>query len=116
MTGTPAAAPVVVTDPRGAELDLADAYGAAVFAEEARDQVHGILSALQDTLDNDKLDDPRPFIKAALLLLKAPLSTIGTGTSQVRVSLAALNANLSRPLAFVPEPEEWDVELAQPRW
>lgn len=107
---------VIITDPRRAEGCLADAYNASVYAEEARDQVHGILSALRVALDNDKMDDPRPFIMAALTLLKSPLSVIGTGTSQVRTSLKALNACLSEPLDFVEAPEDWDVELARPHW
>lgn len=107
---------VIITDPRRAEGCLADAYHAAEWTEEARAQVHGILSALVDTLSNDKLDDPRPFIDAALLTLKRPLATIATGAEQVRTSLVALNEHLSQPLDFVDAPDDWDVELAKPRW
>jgi hypothetical protein len=108
--------PVVVTDPRGAEVHLADAYDASQWAEDARDQVHGILSALNLALDNDKVEDPRPFIKAALTLLKAPLATIELGTSEVRTSLGSLNECLSQPLHFIDEPDAWDVEVAKPWW
>lgn len=116
MKGARTPAPVVITDPRRAEGALSDAYGAANFAEEARDQVHGILSALKHALDNDKMKDPRPFIDAAFLLLKSPLSVIETGTIEVRTSLEDFNALLSQPLDFIDEPEGFDVKLAQPRW
>jgi hypothetical protein len=71
---------------------------------------------LKDALDNEKIKHSRPFIDAAFLLLKSPLAVIATGTGPVRTSLKQVNTHLSQPLDFVSEPDDFDVELAQPRW
>lgn len=68
MKGAPAEVPIVITDPKRARVDLGDAYDSAREAEQAHDQIHGILSALLATLENEKLDDPRPFIDVPLAL------------------------------------------------